>query len=383
MKICFVVIDGLNDLPLKELKGKTPLEVAKTKWLDVLASNGEFGKIRLFDFAPESDEAMMKILNLNPEKNYPGRGILEAIGSGIKVKEGFLYFRCNVVKLEKGKIVDFEPEIKERLKRKIEKIINKIDIGVPFIFKFTKGYRCILILKGNLSDKISNTNPSYKNLGKLSVAVEKYPYIKKCFPLKKSKRAKFTAKIVNIFTKKTLGELKKFNLAIVLRGGSKLGGWKKRIEKKYKGWVVISDMPIEIGIGKIVGMRKVKYEKDYKKLAEKVVKIIKKNNVYLQIKGPDFYSHKGDCIGKIKSIERIDKEFFSNLIKKLIKKDVLLVVACDHVTSTKHKRHYKGYPTFIKVNLKNLEIKRKIKFSEKICKKIVQPKFLLVSNKKF
>ena len=376
MKICFVVIDGLNDLPMKELKFKTPLEIAKTFWLDTLASNGIYGKIKFFNFAPESDEAMMKLLNLNPEKNYPGRGIFEAFGFGLKLEKKAIYFRANVVKLKEKKIVDFEPEISESLKKKIEEKINKICLDVPFIFKITKGHRGVLILKGNLSDKVSNTNPSYKRKGNLSMALKRFPKIKKCFPLEKTRNAKTTAKIINKFTKKSLEVLKKYGLAIVLRGASKLGNWKKKIEKKYRGWIVISDMPVEIGIGKIVGMKVEKYEKDYRKLAKKVMKLLKKNNVYLQIKGPDYYAHKGDYIGKIKSIEKIDKEFFSYLIKKLKGKDVLLIVACDHITSTRHKVHYKGNPTFIKINLKNLEEKRKIKFSEKICKKIVDPKFL-------
>jgi 2,3-bisphosphoglycerate-independent phosphoglycerate mutase len=377
MKICFVVIDGMNDLPIKELSQKTPLEVAKTKWIDILASNGVYGKIKFFDFAPESDEAMMKLLGLNPEKNYPGRGVFEALGSNMKLEKVALYFRANIVKVEEGKIKDFEPEINEKQKKEIEKNVKSIKLKVPFIFKLTKDYRGVLILKGNLSDCISNTNPSYKRVGNLSMAVKKSPYIKRCLPLKNTKKAKLTAEIVNDFTKKTLETLKKFNLAIVLRGASKVGEWKKRIENRYKGWIVISDMPVERGIGKIIGMKIMDYEKDYKKLAEKVSKAIERENVYLQIKGPDYYSHKGDYLKKIKAIEKIDREFFSYLIKNLMGKDIWLIVACDHITSTKHKRHYKGNPTFIKVNLKNLKMKKTLKFSEKICKKTVEPDFLL------
>ncbi|MQK95671.1 hypothetical protein, partial [Escherichia coli] len=94
---------------------------------------------------------------------------------------------------------------------------------------------------------------------------------------------------------------------------------------------------------------------------------LKKYNVYLQIKGPDSFAHKGKYKEKIKSIEAIDKFFLMPLIKRCLGKDILLVLTCDHITSSKHQSHYKGNTTFIKAymkNIKKIEI-AKIKFCEK------------------
>ena len=37
MKLIYVVIDGMGDLPIKELENKTPLEAAETPNMDSLA----------------------------------------------------------------------------------------------------------------------------------------------------------------------------------------------------------------------------------------------------------------------------------------------------------------------------------------------------------
>ncbi|MEM1577617.1 MAG: hypothetical protein QXQ30_01715 [Candidatus Pacearchaeota archaeon] len=384
MRICFLVIDGLNDLPIKELKNKTPLEIAKKDTLDFLASQGDYGLINILNFAPESDEAIFSLLGINL-KYYPGRGILEAIGADLPLIKNAIYFRCNLAKIKKNQIIDFEAKVDRKKLKIIENKINKIDIGLNFIFKFIKDYRAVLIFKGkNLSDKVTNTNPAYLIYsGKFSKALKR-PINKKYF-LKKSKaitkKAKFTAKKLNELSEKIIDILKKDNLAILVRGASKVGSWYNKIREKYnyKDWVLISDNIVEIGIGKILNMKIEKYDYNLKKLAKKVSKILDKKNVYLQIKGPDSCSHRGDFLGKIREIEKIDKFFLYELVNKIKGKDVLLIITCDHITSTKYRAHCKGPTTFIKINMKNIKeiYNTKIKFSEKICKKIIKPKELL------
>ena len=43
VKIIYVLLDGVGDLPHPDLAGKTPLEAATTKNMDVLAKNGIMG----------------------------------------------------------------------------------------------------------------------------------------------------------------------------------------------------------------------------------------------------------------------------------------------------------------------------------------------------
>ena len=58
------MLDGVGDLPHPDLAGKTPLEAATTKNMDVLAKNGIMGQVISVGkgIAPESDIAVFNML---------------------------------------------------------------------------------------------------------------------------------------------------------------------------------------------------------------------------------------------------------------------------------------------------------------------------------
>ena len=64
VKIVYVLLDGVGDLPHPELKGKTPLDSAVTQNLDKLARNGVMGQVISVGkgIAPESDIAVFNML---------------------------------------------------------------------------------------------------------------------------------------------------------------------------------------------------------------------------------------------------------------------------------------------------------------------------------
>src|SRR4030042_1218938 len=85
-KIVLLVIDGVGGLPVD---GKTELETARKPNLDELAKRGVCGV---------SDPVMMGIT--------PGRGILEALGSGVEVGRNDLVARGNFATVRGGLVVD-------------------------------------------------------------------------------------------------------------------------------------------------------------------------------------------------------------------------------------------------------------------------------------
>lgn len=83
MKAILVVMDGLGDRPIKEFKGKTPLEHAKTPNLDALAKRGINGIMDTVGpgITPGSDTAHLSLFGLDPHEHYHGRGPIEACGA--------------------------------------------------------------------------------------------------------------------------------------------------------------------------------------------------------------------------------------------------------------------------------------------------------------
>ena len=90
--------------------------------------------------------------------------------------------------------------------------------------------------------------------------------------------------------------------------------------------------------------------------------ISSKNNIYIQLKGPDIYGHLGNQKLKIKAIEKIDKS-----LKPLTKlKNTIICITSDHATPYQLKRHSQ-HP--VPILIYNGKQKDSIsKFTEQACK---------------
>jgi len=94
------LLDGVGDLPHPDLAGKTPLEAAMTKNMDVLAKNGIMGQVIAVGkgIAPESDIAVFNMLGYKfQHSDYAGRGVVEELGLGLILK--MVIWHCVVISL--------------------------------------------------------------------------------------------------------------------------------------------------------------------------------------------------------------------------------------------------------------------------------------------
>ncbi|MBI5872180.1 hypothetical protein HZB88_03790 [archaeon] len=246
MKTLFIIIDGLGDKAYKKLGNKTPFGYANKPNIDVLMRNG---KVRITQIikgiAPESDEAMLALLGYDVYKVHKGRGVLEAYGAGLEFEKGDVVLRANFARFVNG-VLETESTPSKKYLAYLKKIRQIGDIKIKFIQ--TVGHRAVLILHGKgLNPGISNTNPTYKIVKNfVSSALHKRRNLKMLKAKAFTKEAEKTAGIVNEFTKRA----RFWDEIILLRGASN----KLPKLRKMKNWALISEMPVEIGIGKCAGM---------------------------------------------------------------------------------------------------------------------------------
>jgi 2,3-bisphosphoglycerate-independent phosphoglycerate mutase len=104
-----LVPDGCADEPLAELGGRTPLEAARMPHLARLAARGEVGRAAVIPpgLPPGSDVGNMAILGFDPAEYHTGRSPIEAAAMGIDLADDEIAFRCNLVTVADGTMVDF------------------------------------------------------------------------------------------------------------------------------------------------------------------------------------------------------------------------------------------------------------------------------------
>lgn len=371
MKGIFVILDGVADEPLQSLGMITPLQAAKTPNLDVLARKSKIDYCYTVKqgVAPESSSAVVSLLGYDP--NFVSRGILEAIGSQIKLTRGDLALRCNfatIDELSTGNILDSRAG--RTLTTKEAKILAKAinsKVKLPFKFQFypTVQHRGVLVFRGGFSDNISNANPFYGN-GVAHANVK--PKISFSKPLDDEDDSKLSADLVNRFIRqshKILDDhpinrararkgLYAANFILARGAGSSLPKF-----KKLRGnWMALTYMPLEKGIAKVVGMKtnsfnypKLKGIDSYGNLynglnraTKQAVRMLKKykskyDYFYIHFKETDIPGHDNKPRDKVKMTELIDKKFFSFLRPFVLKNGLKLVVTADHTTSCRLKAH--------------------------------------------
>ena len=85
MKYVVILGDGMADVGLPELGGKTPLAYAKTENMDALAARSEIGMVKTIPdgMKPGSDTANLSVMGYDPKRYYTGRSPLEALSIGV------------------------------------------------------------------------------------------------------------------------------------------------------------------------------------------------------------------------------------------------------------------------------------------------------------
>jgi 2,3-bisphosphoglycerate-independent phosphoglycerate mutase len=399
VRIVYVLLDGVGDLPHPDLKGATPLDYAKTPNLDQLAKNGAMGEVISVGkgIAPESDIAVFNMLGYKfQHSEYAGRGVIEAIGTGIDFRDGDLALRGNFATIDDGGIIidrragrKIEREDAIAVAKEIEGQIKFSEPGASVVVSPTIGHRVVVRIRCDgkaLSSEITNTDPAYSRVDGMGIAkaVGDYMKIERCLPLKDIPNASLTANLVNEFTEQSLKIMrvsqtnqkrkqqgKKLLNSILLRDAGNHYPKAVPINELYSlRFSCIVDMPVEIGIAEILKMKTFSAGglTDYEKKAQVAAKAMETENaIYVHLKGPDEFGHDGDALGKMKNIEEIDRRFFGTLLYNIDTSKVAVVVSADHSTPCINKGHSDD-PVPVLVSADSVKKDNSERFTEKNAK---------------
>lgn len=399
LKIIYVILDGIGDLPHSSINSLTPLEAANTPNLDYLAINGVMGEVITVGkgIAPQSDIAVFNMLGYNfKDVPYVGRGIVESIGCGIDMQTGDLALRGNFATIDENqKIIDrragriIESKEAKSLCQTLNSAILLKDPDASVVVIPTIAHRVTIRFrhkKIKLSNKITNTDPAYDKVNGMGIAKTDIVEMKvlKSIPQDESLSSKISSEIVNDFSNQVYIISKKhpvnksrekrnlsvMNCILVRDAGNTIPHYAP-IDQKYNMTVgCVVDMPVEIGISKILGMDIIEAGSinDYVTKAKVTAKELQKYDmIYVHIKGPDEFGHDGDALGKKQNIEKIDRDFFGTLLRELEISNVVIVVSGDHSTPCIKKSHTDD-PVPLLISSKILKNTRIQRFTESYAK---------------
>ncbi len=367
MKGILVILDGIGDLPCRQLDGKTPLEAANTPNLDFLATRGEMGYMYPVrpGFIPESDEAVISIFG--NELIDSTQGQLEARGTDIKLTRGDLALRANfatIDSLKEGNIIDRRAgrTLTTAEAEELSRALNKIKIPCKFVFKPTIQHRGVLIFRGGFSDNITGNDSTYsKGVAKEAEKIGAFEV------LDEEENTQYTVNILREFVNKAFEvldthpvneERKRKGLLpanyLLLRGA----GIEPPKLKFYKKWLSVAYMPLELGFSKVSGMNifsfdypKLKSLDSYENLRDGLkkachfsIKVLKKNHknadyAYVHIKETNLPGYDNKPIEKKHMIEYVDKTLFKFLREFAPPRRIKIVVTSNHSTPSKLKAH--------------------------------------------
>jgi len=358
-KLVMVIIDGVGGLPVR---GKTELEAAKIPNLDQLASKSICGLIDPISFGitPGSGPSHLALFGYDPFEFEIGRGVMEALGIGLKMTKNDLAARANFATMdEQGRVVDRRAgriatersgEICQFLQDKIREI-EEIRISVHP----GREHRFVVMFQGEgLRQDLTETDPQKDGLP-----------AKKAKPL--SPEAKRTADVVNQYVSKATDILKPFHPAntILLRGFSKIPDIPTLFDRFQLRPAAIATYPMYRGLARLVGMEVLETGESLKDEVEALKRSLGDYDFfYIHFKKPDMAGEDGNFKKKVKSLEEIDR-----VIPAIVRlKPDVLVVTGDHSTPSVLKGH-SWHPNPILLHSKYIRPDQIRRFTERSCQR--------------
>ena len=376
MKHIIILGDGMADLPVERLGGKTLLQYAHKPMMDQLAREGRCGRLVTVPegFPPGSEVANTAILGYDLNKVYEGRGPLEAASIGYEMADDDFAIRCNIITLADGKIIthnggnletDDARVLIDYLNETLAKPINQRE-GCERV-KFICGiqYRHLLVIKGGNKHIVCAPPHDHPNEEWRGLLVKpENTVVSNSAADAKRLSPQQTADLINemILRSQELLTAHPFNLERAKRGERQAnsiwpwsGGYRPSMQTlmqqypQIKSGAVISAVDLIQGIGRYAGLRIVKVpgatglaDTNYEGKAQAAIEALENDDfVFVHVEASDEAGHDGDLELKLKTIEYLDQRLIAPIYEKVQSWDepVCIAVLPDHLTPVEQRIH--------------------------------------------
>ena len=371
MKHIIILGDGMADLPVERLGGKTLLQYAHKPMMDQLAREGRCGRLITVPegFPPGSEVANTAILGYDLNKVYEGRGPLEAASIGYEMADDDFAIRCNIITLADGKIIthnggnletDDARVLIDYLNETLAKPINE-RAGCERV-KFITGiqYRHLLVIKGGSKHIVCAPPHDHPNEAWRPLLVK----AEACPEEPNRLTPQQTADLLNELILKSQDLLARhpFNIERAKRGERQAnsiwpwsGGYRPSMETlmqqypQIKSGTVISAVDLIRGIGHYAGLKIVEVEgatglanTNYEGKAQAAIEALRQDDfVFVHVEASDEAGHDGDLELKLKTIEYLDQRLIAPIYQEVSKwaEPVCIAILPDHLTPVEMRIH--------------------------------------------
>ena len=356
MKYAIIIPDGAADEPLKELGGKTPLEVARTPNMDRIVAEGRMGLVRTVPdgFESGSDVATMCLLGYAPRKYHTGRAPLEAAAQRIPLTSSDWVFRCNLVTVQDGIMKDHSAGgISDAEAARLIKDLTKAITISGMEFHTGVSYRNLLVYRGNEKFDVVTKPPhefpeeptaTYAPRGtgsellNLIIAVSKDLFANHEVNRARRANGQREATQVWLWGQGHAPDMPTFEKRFGVGNGTMITG-----VDLLRGLAVL----LGWGVTEVAGMTSF-HDTNYAGQGAETARALDRNDlVFSHVESPDEASHQADWKTKIEAIEAIDRHVVGPTLDKLRSfPEWRILVMPDHPTLISNRKHGYGPPCF-------------------------------------
>ena len=347
-KIVLLVLDGVGDLPDAGRGGQTPLEAARMPHLDRIVPEAALGRLQPVGpgITPGSGPGHLALFGYDPIETVVGRGVLEALGAGVRLEPGDVAARANFCTLDSAGVVTDRRagriptaecvRLVGMLRHKAASIEH-----VRVVLEPGMGHRFVAVLRGpGLSGDVSDADPHREGAP--------VPQARALAPTPAAEKAAWVTNTFVARAKETLHGESPAN-GVLMRGLSSrpnFPGYRDRFKLRA---AALAAYPMYRGVAELAGMEVLPAGQTPADAFAAAAKHWRDfDYFFIHVKGTDMAGEDGNFGAKVEALEAVDQALPGLLA---LEPDVLCITG-DHSTPVLARGHsWHPVPALVRARL--------------------------------